>query len=207
MQVNREISSTFKNTPILAFRRNRNLKQLIGQHHLSQNKKISSSKRKSGGSRPCLSRIGNICCKQLVSTNNFASQKTKKHYKIRHHMNCNSKNVIYLAECTLCPNTQYVGKTETPWKRRLYGHRSDSKKTDTIDFDLHFQLHNHNFTEHARFTLIEQVNTGKLLGQAKTHRLENREDFWMLELKTIKPNGLNVGLNSVVSNQIRVICS
>ena len=122
-------------------------------------------------------------------------------------MNCNSKNVIYLAECILCPNTQYVGKTEPPWKRRLYGHRSDSKKADAIEFDQHFQLPGHNFTEHARFTLIEKMNTGPSKGQTHTQRLENREDFWMLQLKTIKPDGLNVGLNSATSNQIRVICS
>ena len=207
LHVNKEISTTFNNTPILAFRRNRNLKQLIGQHHLSRNKKLSSNKRKSGGSQPCLSQVGNICCKQLVSTNKFQSHKTKSSYTIRHHMNCNSKNVIYLAECILCPNTQYVGKTEPPWKRRLYGHRSDSKKADAIEFDQHFQLPGHNFSEHARFTLIEKMNTGPPKGQTHTQRLENREDFWMLQLKTIKPDGLNVGLNSATSNQIRVICS
>ena len=121
-------------------------------------------------------------------------------------MNCHSRNVIYLGQCKLCPKTQYVGKTETSWKKRLYGHRSDSKKPDTIDFDQHFRLPNHNFTEHARFTLIEQVNMGSLQGQAKTQRIEGREDFWMKELKTIKPDGLNVGLNSATANQIRVIC-
>ena len=207
LHVNKEISTTFKSTPILAFRRNKNLKQIIGQHHLSQNKKITSSKRKLGGSRPCLSQVGNICCKQLVSTNTFQSHDNKASYTIRNHMTCNSKNVIYLAECILCPNTQYVGKTETTWRKRLYGHRSDSKKADAIDFDLHFQLPNHDFTEHARFTLIEQMNTALPKGQTNTQRLENREDFWMLRLKTIKPKGLNVGLNSATSNQIRVICS
>ena len=207
LHINKSISKTFKSTPILAFRRNKNLKELIGQHHLSGNKKVSTHKHKIGGSRQCLSQIGNICCKQIVSTRTFKSSNTNKTYGIRHNLNCHSRNVIYLGECALCPKKQCVGKTEPPWNKRLYNHRKDSKRTDSIPFDQHFQLPNHDFTKHARFTLIEQVNTRSLNGKSLTKLIEAREDFWMMELQTIQPNGLNVSLNTATNNQIRAICS
>ena len=110
LHINKKISSTFSTMPILAFRRNKNLKELIGQHHLSGNKKIASRRRKSGKCQPCLSQRGNICCKHILSTNAFKSNVTKKSYDIRHNLNCHSKNVIYLGDCILCPTEQYVGK-------------------------------------------------------------------------------------------------
>ena len=206
LHINKKISSTFSTMPILAFRRNKNLKELIGQHHLSGNKKITSRRRKSGKCQPCLSQRGNICCKHILSTNAFKSNVTKKSYDIRHNLNCHSKNVIYLGDCTLCPTEQYVGKTETRFNTRLYNHRKDTKKTDSIPFDQHFRLPNHDFTQHARFILIEQVNAS-LQGISLTKLIEQREDFWISELQTLQPNGNNVQLNSATTNQIRVICN
>ena len=111
-------------------------------------------------------------------------------------MNCQSKGIVYLGSCTLCPNSQYVGKSETKWNIRLNNHRQDSQKVDTIPFDKPFQLPRHNFNEHARFTLVEQVQNKGITRETFRDRLEHREDFWIGKLKTLIPNGLNDHLNN-----------
>ena len=205
---NTKIASFFKEKPRLTFRRNKNLKDLIGQTHLAHDKKITTANtKKTGASNACLSRANNQCCKHVISTKTFKSHKTGQTYHIRHNINCHSRNIIYLGECNLCRNTQYVGKSEPPANLRINTHRYEVSPK-AIAFDKHFLLPGHNFNANARFTLIEQVrttaNTNK---QAIRQLLENREDFWTDKLKTISPNGLNAHLNSTVSNQICVICS
>ena len=147
---------------MLTFRRNKNLKELIGQHHISDNKKESNHTRKAGGSRPCLSQIGNVCCKHIISTKTFQSDNTGKTYQIRHNLNCHSRNITYLGHCILCPKKQYVGKSEPPVNKRIYNHRKDSKKTGSIAFDQHFQLP------------IEQVNPSSLKGKTLSKFLRVR---------------------------------
>ena len=207
LQTNNKISSAFNQKPMITYRRNRNLRDLIGQTHLSKNKKITGYKKKSGKSSACLSRANNLCCKQVVDTNKFQSDNTGKTYYIRHFLNCHSRNVTYLGYCILCPRKQYIGKTEPPVHLRINNHRYAVKDPKGIAFDKHFDTPGHNFNEHARFILIEQLRTTNTNKETTTQLLEQREDFWMQELKTIVPYGLNIQLNSAVSNQIRVICS
>ena len=52
-----------------------------------------------------------------------------------------------------------------------------------------------NFNAHANFTIIEEVHN-KSLSKLKIHSLlEHREDFWILKLQTLSPQGLNISLN------------
>ena len=219
LQTNSKIGSSFTEKPRLTFRRNKNLKDWIGQTHLSHNNKNYHHKnRKSGSSSACLSRANNQCCKHVISTKTFRSHRTGLIYQIRHNINCHSRNIIYLGECNLCPNTQYVGKSEPPVNLRINTHRYEVNNPKALAFRQTFSftwsqlqckcpLH-HNFNANARFTLIEQVRTTTNSSKQKIWQLlENREDFWIAKLKTITPNGLNAHLNSAVSNQIRVICS
>ena len=137
----------------------------------------------------------------------FSSQTTGETLEILHSLNCKSLNSIYLGECALgCPNTQYVGKSKPPAHLRFNTHRSDVTKPKGGAFDHHFALPGHNFNEHARFTLIEQVkNPGN---KAENRRLlESREDYWMSRLRTVTPQGMNDRLNSNMSQKIQDICA
>ena len=52
----------------------------------------------------------------------------------------------------------------------------------------------HNFNIHAKFTIIEEVY--KSLPKLKIRSvLDHREDFWILQLQTLSPQGLNISLN------------
>ena len=198
LSINPELAPIFHDKPILAFRRNPNLQNLLCHHKLKNNKPIVPPQiNHKGKCSPCLSRGNNKCCKQMVSTNHFWNRKTKRKFSIRHNLNCKSDKVIYLIECTLCNNKPYVGKSETQSNLRTNNHRSDSKKSDSIEVDKHFYDNkDHDFEKHAKVTLIERLrNPEHMTAEEITYNLEKREDFWILKLNTLQPDGFNVSLN------------
>ena len=102
-------------------------------------------------------------------------------------------------ECTLS-KLQYVGKAEIPFNIRLNNHRKDAigNNPKAIPASIHFKQPGRNFNKHAKFTLTEQINNtiNTDIDTIKT-RLKRREDFWILKLDTLTPEGLNQGLNNV----------
>ena len=67
-------------------------------------------------------------------------------------------------EFTLC-KIQYVGKAETPFNVPLknHGKDDDGNNSKAIPTSIHFKQNDHNFNEHAKFSLIEQINTQVIL--------------------------------------------
>ena len=63
-------------------------------------------------------------------------------------------------ECAIY-NLQFVGKNETSFNIRLKNHRKDMKDPKAILADEHFQKNGHRFKEHARFTMIWQIDKHK----------------------------------------------
>ena len=61
--------------------------------------------------------------------------------------------------------------------------------------DKHFQKKNQEFNTHAKFTVIEKLEHVPTDKKKIRTLLERKEDQWMLRLKTIIPQGLNIGLN------------
>ena len=112
----------FPAEPTIAFRRNRNLKSILGQTYLSKNKKVLKKNPIIGKCNQCLSKSNNLCCRQTISTSTFYNEYTGTIYNILHNLNCKSRFIIYLGNCTLCKKTQYVGKSEFPWNIRLNNH-------------------------------------------------------------------------------------
>ena len=145
-------------------------------------------------SSPCLTKTGNLCCKQVKSTDTFKSNVTKKEFKIFFNINCKDIFLIYLLECTKC-KLQYVGKCETTFNLRLNNHRKDVKRKDSIQASQHFNQHNHEFNTDAKFTLIDKIQNTNTSREIISTRLKQREDFWIIKLKTLLPNGLNHELN------------
>ena len=98
-------------------------------------------------------------------------------------------------ECSLCEKSQYVGKSKYSLNLRMSTHRNDVWRTDGPPSDTNFQMPGHDFNVHAKFTIIEEV-CNKSLSKLKIHSLlEHREDFWILKLQTLVPQGLNISLN------------
>ena len=93
---------------------------------------------------------------QLISTKTFKSNQTNKTLKVFHQVNCKSSIVIYLLECYIC-NIQYVGKSKTLFNIRLNNHRKDVQNPNAIPAWKHFNKHDHNFNDHGKFIIIEQL--------------------------------------------------
>ena len=145
LQVNPELKERFQSSPIIAFRKNKNLKQIIGSNTIEHNEKLIRSNNKANGkSSPCLSNTRTLCCKQVVSTTSFKSNQTNCVFTIFHNINCKSTFLIYLLEFNIC-NIQYVGKNETTFNIRLNNHRKDVKNSNTLPADKHFTLPGHDF--------------------------------------------------------------
>ena len=89
----------------------------------------------------------------------------------------------------------YVGKSEWPFNIRINKHRDDVLKHVAILACQHFKKCNYNFSEHACSIIIEQLKDQRRSPEIMRRILENREDFWIKNLQSIVPNGLNKGLN------------
>ena len=183
LEIIESLEEVFKYHPIIAFRWNRNLKELIRSSKIEKNevKKRQIQKLKPSKCSPCLTNLRSFFCKQIRKKTVFKSQQTRKIYKIFHNVNCASSLVMYLIGCISC-NRQYVGKAETSFSIWLNNHRKDVKKVDAIMVCKYFQQLSHNFNKHAKFTIIDQLtNTSKSKGTL-TQRLIESENFWILTL-------------------------
>ena len=157
LHINPNLAEIFQNPPILAFRRNKNLRDIIGTKLIENGKvKRKFTNKIQGKCTPCLANNRTLCCKQIVHTTIFRRNQTNKIFHAYHNLNCKSTYVIYLLECTKC-KIQYVGNAETEFNIRLNNHWKDVWKPDAIPASRHFSGNNHNFNTHSKFILIEQI--------------------------------------------------
>lgn len=122
-------------------------------------------------------------CNFLIDTRYFVSHITGKKFLIRQHINCKSKNVIYLIDCKKC-HMQYVGETGRFLGERICDHLSCIRLNKTTPVSIHFNSKLHNIND-FNITGIEMFNNSD-----SSHR-KSRELFWQHVLKTIHPMGIN----------------
>ena len=116
--------------------------------------------------------------------NNNIQKQSNQQNKIYHKVNSKSSFIIYLLECYIC-NIQYVGKSETSFNIRLNNHRKNVKNPSTILA-----------CKYGKFITIEQLrNIRTTSTETLKERLKQRENFWIMKLKTLAPHGLNEDLN------------
>ena len=90
----------------------------------------------------------------------------------------------------MCLQLQYI-------HIRLNNHRKDSKNKNPFLAWKHFQNSNHNFQRDAKFTLIEVITKSFITTEQLRLLLKKQENFWILKLKTLYPDGLNQELNDI----------
>ena len=131
----------------------------------------------------------------MKQTKTFQSYRTKQTSQVFHNLTCKSENLIYLLQCRIC-QLQYVGKSETPFNIRLSNLEKDAKLQASILSWKHFNNQNHNFQQHAEFTLIEQIKKQRTAEETRI-LLKRRANFWVLKQKTLSQDGLNQELNNI----------
>jgi len=120
-------------------------------------------------------------CSNFKTSSSFTSSVTKKTYNITYSMSCYTSNVIYLVTCAIC-NMQYVGETGRPLRDRFNNHRSDIKLKKDTAIAIHFNNILHKY-KHIQITPIEIINDPS--------ERKNKEHYWIKELKTTYPLGIN----------------
>ena len=199
LQINSNESRKFAEKPRICYRRNRNLRDLIGQTKLTNGKIIRTKgkEKATGRCTPCRGRADAKCCSHVVNTNVFTDRSGRKRFQIRQRTNCRSKNALYLAWCDRCTDgRQYVGKLETQQcNRRINKHRNDVKRDNAIKIDQHFRSDGHSFDD-FRIIVIEEIEHQDTMTKEQIRlALLRREDFWVKTLGTLEPLGFDEKLN------------
>ena len=111
-------------------------------------------------------------------------------------LSCSTTNVIYLISCAKC-DQQYVGETKRKVSEGLSGHRSSIKKHANTFITRHFNLPGHTMDDIKIQPIEHFTQSPGETEQDVTIRRLDRERFWMLELGTMYPYGLNDRLQHV----------
>ena len=188
----------FDKRSFISYRRNINLYQLIGGNRIFKNRVVRRNTKEPkqwGHYSPCLSRMNHICCKQVKQAKTFQSYRAKDTFQIFHNLTCKSENLIYLLQYRIC-QLKYVGKSETPFNICLNNHRKNATWQASILACKHFSEQNHNFQQYAEFTLIEQIRKQTTTEETRTLS-KRRENFCVLKLKSLCPDGLNQELSNI----------
>ena len=183
--------------PLIAFRRPKNLGNLLVRAKISTNTAAADKPLSCG---PCLlkgPKRGPKCelCPLIPVQTHVTSTATKKtsRLKLKSPADCDSKFVVYLITCTVCrERNQYVGQTNS-FRNRMNNHKSNIRTGKNNDLDCallyeHFKLPDHS-PQTLNFSILEQCPDRPKLLEAETK--------WIFTLKTAAPYGLNTndGLN------------
>lgn len=124
------------------------------------------------------------CCKLMSKKSRIISSYNHKSFPTPKYTNCNSRNVIYLLECTKCrKGNQYVGQTTRCINVRLGGHRAASRIKTNLPLYKHFTTKpDHNMEKDIKITILERTTATALT---------SRESHWINKLQTVYPKGLN----------------
>ena len=176
-------TNVFKAKPFVAFRRSNNLSNILVSAKLH---KPSTTANEPRGSFRC----GNNCLKCNYINDGltkYTFNSTGETRFINHHIDCNSKNVIYMVQCNHC-HKQYIGETKRRLKDRFNEHRrpvdkrTNSSKPTTVS--EHFLCNNHNATD-MQLIPLELVKSNRD-GVRKA-----REAYLIERGQTLEPHGLN----------------
>jgi hypothetical protein len=124
-----------------------------------------------------------VSCPVMKETREFRSKNTGRKYFIQQRVDCDSSFVVYLATCLRCQG-QYVGKSETTFKKRHSNHKQEIKWKKG-GLGKHFGGSRACSYKDISVTIIEQVEVGN------KKLLSKREKYWQHQLRAFEDNGGN----------------
>ena len=180
---NTSLKALFADPPMVVFRRSRNLANYICRASTPgtvapgpltfQLSPIQPSKRVHPCGHPLCK-----CCAQLFDAHNLNG------IPLVHHLNCKSKNIVYLLKCKDHPRCIYVGQTTRQLNQRLANHRGTLHNPGhkrSWPLYSHYLTGNHN-ADHMLVCPLEAARKEDLL---------TREHFWIKTLNSARRPGLN----------------
>ena len=182
-QILREDSRTskiFNKPPLNAFRRAKNLKDLLVRNSLPQNLPHQSP-----GTFPC----NRTVCRTCPHVNSSSAIVTPKgHVYITGHFSCITELVVYCLSCTKCPSIVYIGETGRRLADRFRKHRRDIiNGRNDLPVPAHFNQPNHT---------LEDMKVAVLkAGLANQEYRKKQEMRLIFKYGTVDPRGLNQDLS------------
>ena len=189
LQSNPKLKELFpRGSVIPAFRRSKNLKELLAPSRFKTAEEGQTSHHNNGCFK-CDRNRCDLCRNFYVESKSFPSFQTGKKYTIHSRLSCDSKNVIYLASCKKC-RLQYVGSTTTDFRVRFRNHKSAmlTNKT-TCEVAVHFNKIPHTLGDFS-FQCIDQVQAHNN-SEEIDRLLITKEAYWSAQLFSLAPHGLN----------------
>jgi hypothetical protein len=165
--------NVFTTPPLVVFRRDKNLQDLLVHTKLSHNNNSET------GTKPCGRRNCQTCKHTLVTSTIICPKMT---LKVNGSFTCNSRGVVYAIVCTRC-QLVYIGNTGRSLKARLHEHLRDIHNRALKPVPIHFNSDNHKGATDLRITAIQHCNDTN----TRLH-IENKLIF---SSGTMHPNGIN----------------
>ena len=173
------LKEVFQSPPLTAFKRQRNIKDNI----------IRAKVARAPKERPLRDNCGMKNCGQqctacpFIYEGKFVKIDSESQWKINKRVNCETRNLVYMIECSKCKE-RYIGETKRSLKQRLSDHRAyvTNQNMETAT-GLHFNKPGHNLSN-LKIIVIEKQKT-----EDDNYRKE-REKYFINKLNTFY-KGLN----------------
>ena len=184
LQDSERLREAIPSLPINAFRRPRNLRDLLVRAI------ISPEKSDVPGNFRCEARRCKTC-PILVTTDMFTSSVTGERFNLKLRASCKTSNIIYLIQCRRC-GLQYVGETGQPLHYRMNGHRFDIShgRIDESPVAAHFNSEGHSETDLSVMVIDVCWKKDTILRKI-------RESRWIRTLDTSWPSGMNLRIDGL----------
>lgn len=192
------LNKSITTKPCIIHRRARTLKSVLAPSHF-KNKNITNKNDDhptieiKNGSFKCHHSRCKCCLNINDKIDIIQSSTTNKMFNIKSHMDCGSSFIIYLIQCKC--GLQYVGRTTQTLRMRVNNHRHN-----VTNGYLKHSLSRHALTKHNcdfrdfSITPIEKIDETV---RNKMEILSRREMYWIYQLHTLVPHGLNESLDKV----------
>lgn len=185
LQNDPNLLGTFKEPPMITYRRGRNIKdRLVRACHdpITPDKTLITHNLH--GNFKCGACIN---CQYTKNVKSFKDPIGDKTIAIKGFITCRTKNVIYMIHCPC--NKIYIGETSRPLKDRINEHRSSIKRNDlTSPVARHFNVKHPNSP--LFFLGIEAIKLNQRGGNIN-FIWKKREAFWIFRFKSLHPRGMN----------------
>lgn len=182
------VGNRLSKNPIIIFRKATNLKDHITSSYI---KEYDMIKNKWSGFQNCgqckaCSDIGNNISRKIIRE---LQTKDGITYRLKGYTTCDTENIIYLIQCPCGLN--YVGRTCRKLKTRIREHwRNIKLGVYTHPLSAHYKKKHDQNPKGSKFWALEVVKKW-WRGENLDKKLSRREGFWIYQLNSLIPGGLN----------------
>lgn len=177
------LTKAFPEPPRVVYRRGKNLRDLLTSSKTKLNNNIQTV-----GCHPCKKPRCKVCA-HMTTTTLAVSTATNFKFKIKGNFTCDTANVVYLLECSIC-HVQYIGQTETAFRYRFNNHKAHVHALPNLPISRHVTEAGHSFSN-IRATILESSFKSH-------HEREVKESFLIHKFKTLS-DGMNESPGTLTS--------